>query len=128
MAKKQASSTSEKTLKTKVKKLEAEVERARTRAGRWKDEAKQTKRQLAEQTTRADTLEKKLAKARSAAASAKPRDASAPAAADPASASGEAPSDPDSTWTVARLRAEARTRGLTGLSNKNKAQLLAALR
>ena len=34
---------------------------------------------------------------------------------------------PDSTWTVVQLRAEARARGLTGLSNKSKAELLDAL-
>ena len=34
---------------------------------------------------------------------------------------------PDASWTVARLRAEASSRGLTGLSGKNKAQLIAAL-
>ncbi len=34
---------------------------------------------------------------------------------------------PDDSWTVAQLRAEARTRGLTGLSRKTKAELLAAL-
>lgn len=34
---------------------------------------------------------------------------------------------PDASWTVARLREEASSRGLTGLSGKNKAQLIAAL-
>ena len=34
---------------------------------------------------------------------------------------------PDQTWTVVQLRAEARARGLAGMSNKPKAQLLAAL-
>jgi hypothetical protein len=34
---------------------------------------------------------------------------------------------PDETWTVVQLRAEARARGLAGLSNKPKAQLLSAL-
>jgi hypothetical protein len=34
---------------------------------------------------------------------------------------------PDETWTVVELRAEARARGLVGMSSKSKAQLLAAL-
>jgi hypothetical protein len=34
---------------------------------------------------------------------------------------------PDETWSVVELRAEARARGLVGMSNKPKAQLLAAL-
>jgi hypothetical protein len=39
----------------------------------------------------------------------------------------QASSAPDATWTVVRLREEARTRGLTGVSGKTKAQLLALL-
>jgi hypothetical protein len=31
------------------------------------------------------------------------------------------------TWSVVQLRAEAHARGLTGMSNKTKAQLLAGL-
>jgi hypothetical protein len=34
---------------------------------------------------------------------------------------------PDETWSVVQLRAEARARGMTGMSNKTKAQLLTAL-
>ena len=34
---------------------------------------------------------------------------------------------PDESWTVVRLRAKARTRGLTGMSGKSKTGLLAAL-
>ena len=34
---------------------------------------------------------------------------------------------PDQTWTVVQLRAEARARGIAGMSNKPKAKLLAAL-
>jgi hypothetical protein len=36
-------------------------------------------------------------------------------------------STPDASWTVAELRAEARPRGLTGLSRKSKAEIIAAL-
>ena len=39
----------------------------------------------------------------------------------------EAAVGPDESWTVVQLRAEARSRGLTGLSGKSKAQLLEAL-
>jgi hypothetical protein len=34
---------------------------------------------------------------------------------------------PDETWSVVQLRAEARARGLTGMSSKTKGQLLDAL-
>jgi hypothetical protein len=34
---------------------------------------------------------------------------------------------PDETWTVVQLRAEARARGLVGMSKKSKAELLDAL-
>ena len=34
---------------------------------------------------------------------------------------------PDETWTVVQLRAEAHARGLTGMSDKTKDELLAAL-
>ena len=40
---------------------------------------------------------------------------------------GQPTSTPDMSWTVVRLRAEARARGLTGLSSKPKAEILAAL-
>ena len=36
-------------------------------------------------------------------------------------------STPDASWTVVRLRQEARARGLTGMSGKPKAEVLAAL-
>ncbi len=45
--------------------------------------------------------------------------------AEPATADGAA--GPDETWSVVQLRAEARARGLVGLSNKPKAELIAAL-
>jgi chromosome segregation ATPase len=34
---------------------------------------------------------------------------------------------PDASWTVVQLRAEARSRGITGLSGRSKADLIAAL-
>lgn len=48
----------------------------------------------------------------------------------PVDASAPAPraAGPDESWTVARLRAEAKARGLTGYSRKTKAELLADLR
>ena len=39
----------------------------------------------------------------------------------------ESAAGPDESWTVVQLRAEARSRGITGLSGKSKAQLLEAL-
>jgi hypothetical protein len=48
----------------------------------------------------------------------------APEAAD---SSSQPTSTPDASWTVVRLREEARARGLTGMSKKSKAEVLAAL-
>lgn len=53
-------------------------------------------------------------------------ESSAPAAAEQSPTTSTA-TKPDKTWTVVQLRAEATARGLTGVSNKPKAQLLTAL-
>lgn len=78
------------------------LKQAETRADRWKAKAQKAEKRLAK-------LEKRLAKDTTR----------APEAA--------APSGPDDSWTVARLRVEARSRGLEGYSRKTKQQLLDAL-
>lgn len=153
MAKKDNAASRDKKHKATVKKLEAAVARAEDKAARWKKRAKQERSAAGSARAEVAKLEKKLAKWRRKATSAaegraEPTAAVAPAAedspveqappakdaaqatkappADPAPAAAPA-SGPDDSWTVAALRAEARSRGLTGYSNKSKAELLAAL-
>jgi hypothetical protein len=127
-------SAQEKQALARVRKLEARLERSEARARRWKKEAKRNRAEVATLTTRAAKLDKKLTKARDATARPAPTPGTQPAAptSSPvsvgATASGRSSVAPDDSWTVAQLRAEARDRGLTGLSNKPKAELLAALR
>ena len=75
--------------------------------------------------------EKKLAKARERAehwkSEAKTQRRSAPGRPAAEATPADSLTEPDETWTVVQLRAEARARGLVGMSNKPKAQLLAAL-
>ena len=101
--------------------------RAKNRADRWRKEAKAQKRAASAAQARVEKLRGKLDGARAAleqvpAAAQMDAMASDGHLAEPTGAP-----VPDETWSVARLRAEARTRGLTGMSNKTKAQLLAAL-
>ena len=115
----------------RVRKLEAKLE-PQDRARRWKKEAKRNRAEVATLTTRAAKLDRKLTKARDAASRPAPAPGKpVPPTASPAAAatgSGRSSVAPDDSWTVPQLRAEARARGLTGLSNKPKAELLAALR
>jgi len=74
--------------------------------------------------------EKKLRKCKEAAARREAEFAAQQAADDthrPSQSTRERASVPDKTWTVAQLRAEARARGMSGMSSKAKAELLAAL-
>jgi lysophospholipase len=139
MAAKKSRSTKDRSAKeqqalARVRKLEAKLERSEDRARRWKKEAKRNRAELATLTTRAAKLDRKLTKARDAASRPAPAPAPekpVPPTASPAAAatgSGRSSVAPDDSWTVAQLRAEARARGFTGLSNKPKAELLAALR
>ena len=134
MATKKARSSTEKQRKATVRKLEARLESADAKAARWKKKAKRTQAEVATLEARVTKLEKKLAKARETG-----REPSAPVD-EPAQVPAitltppegvdlreEASSTPDPSWTVVRLRAEARSRGLTGVSGKSKAELIAAL-
>jgi hypothetical protein len=133
MPTKQGRSASEKQARARVRKLEAKLERAEAKATRWKAEAKRAQAQVATLTARTAKLDKKLAKVGDTASRPTPKRYQEPVAppASPAT-EGAVPSHQslttaDASWTVAQLRAEARARGLTGLSNKPKAELLAAL-
>jgi hypothetical protein len=82
--------------------LRADLKRSEAKRAAWKKRAKQAERALAKGAA---------------------PDAPAPTAA----TSGTDPRSPDASWTVAQLRAEARRRGISGLSNKPKAELVKAL-
>ena len=100
--------------KTKSARWKQEAKEQSESAARWKQEANAQRESAARAQARADKLRKKLKQASAA---------PAPSVAEPA----ETLRVPDETWTVAQLRAEARARGLAGMSNKPKAQLLTAL-
>ncbi len=100
-----------KTLEAKVKRLRKRLARQEAETERWRDRARKHKR-AAE-------------KARAARPASPPDLAAVAATATPQESATVAP---DEGWTVVQLRAEARARGLTGLSGKTKAELLDALR
>jgi 2-polyprenyl-3-methyl-5-hydroxy-6-metoxy-1,4-benzoquinol methylase len=111
-------------------KSETRLTKATGKAERWKKEAAAQRRAAARSGARVEKLQKKVHRA---AAALKPIRAAGPMdvaasggpVAEPMAADGV--TVPDETWSVVQLRAEARARGLVGMSNKPKAQLLAAL-
>ena len=132
MGTKKKSSSSEKQLKATIKELKAKLERAGAEASRWQKKAKRHQAAFAASQKRVTKLEKKLAEARRTPSrpSANGDELPSPTelvATEPSDAAGHPASTPDMSWTVVRLRAEARARGLTGLSSKPKAEILAAL-
>ena len=111
-------------------KTETKLGRAEDRAKRWKSEADAARISASRADARVEKLQKKLERASAALEPSKavgPVEAVAAGrpAAEPTAADGL--TIPDQTWTVAQLRAEARARGLGGVSHKPKAQLIAAL-
>jgi chromosome segregation ATPase len=114
MAKKRKKKSSKKELKAKLKKARARRDRAERSAEKWKTKAKQRR-------TEVEALEAELS-------GVSLRLAQAEAATPPKASKPERGTAPDESWTVTRLRAEARTRGVPGYSRQSKAQLLAALR
>ncbi len=126
MAAKKAKSSSDKQLRAIVKKLEAKLERAEARTARWRKKAKQHEAAAASSKARVTKLEKRLAKATKAAS--QPHVSRGPVKSAVVSTKGAEPTKPpDASWTVVELRAEARSRGLTGMSRKSKAEIIAAL-
>ena len=123
---------SKKKLEARVKRLEAKLERADAKAAQWKQKAKQHESALSSSQARVQELSEELPKRRTSRQPAATRRAepSAPAGSNAtrtrASTDTHA-SKPDASWTLAQLHAEARSRGLTGLSGKKKAEVIAAL-
>lgn len=128
--KKQQSTSEEKELKRAAKRLRTELERSDARVEHWKQKAGRAEEKVAELQTKVKKLTKKLRRA--TAVPAEPVESAEPArrpelVAVPEPGAPAASTTPDASWTVVQLRAEARSRGLTGLSGKTKAQLLDAL-
>ena len=105
------------------------LEKAKDRADRWRQQAKDQKRAAQRARARIEKLQRKLAGASASSAKVQAAPMAGLASVTPVAESRtvEAVTVPDGTWTVVQLRAEARARGLTGMSNKTKAQLLTAL-
>lgn len=111
-------------------KTEAKLAKAKDKTERWKKEATAQRKAAAESGQRVKELQQKLEGAETAGQRtrvARPGKAAAskrPPAKPRTAGTG---SVPDKGWTVVQLRAEARARGLVGVSNTPKAHLLAAL-
>jgi chromosome segregation ATPase len=111
-------------------KTETKLIKANQKADRWKKETAAQRTAASRSDARVEKLQKKLDRA---AAALEPVQAVSPLEAaasgltvgEPTAADGL--SVPDETWTVVQLRAEARARGLVGMSKKSKAELLDAL-
>jgi hypothetical protein len=97
----------ERELKAQAKKLRAQLAAAEKSADKWKTRAKDH---------------------RSAAVGAKAELAAVRRRLEKAEAPSTPSTTPDESWTVTRLRAEARSRGVAGYSRKTKEQLLVELR
>jgi len=116
-------------LRAELTTTEKALAKAKNRADRWRREAKAQKRSASRARARVQKLKMKLD---AASAGREPVQEVVPL---DEAASGRPVAEPttvdgvtlDETWSVVQLRAEARARGLTGMSNKTKAQLLAAL-
>ena len=142
-------------VEARLAKSEKKLAKATARAERWKTEAKtrraearaqrgevtaqrraatKHREEAARAADRATTLQRKLDRARTSrsepASSAPPSstrtETLAPEVPEVPEAP-EVPDVPDESWTVVRLRAEARDRNLTGMSGKSKAELIEAL-
>ena len=115
------------TLTVQLTRSEKRLTKVTDRAERWKKEAKTHKKAASQAAARAERLQQKLDHATG----------SATVQTDDPRPQGGSPVDlattaqeravPNESWSVIQLRAEARTRGLVGLSNKPKADLIAAL-
>jgi hypothetical protein len=138
--KKKGKSSGEKELKAAAKKLRSQLAAAEKSAQKWKSRAKANRSDAVGAKAELTAVRRRLDKAAASAMKWKGRAKSAPAAppapvVEPVEATGGVPeaaavpgAAPDDSWTVTRLRAQARARGVAGYSRKTKVQLLADLR
>jgi len=118
------------TVRGQLTRSEKKLTKAEDRAERWKTEAKAQRKSASRAQARAAKLQQKLDRASTArepVRATEPMEATASAQPVAEAATADGVAVPNETWSVVQLRAEARARGLVGLSNKSKAQLLAAL-
>lgn len=136
MAKKKDTSADKKRQAT-IKQLRADLKKSEAKRATLKKRATKAEASVTDLQSRLRKAEKQ-AKARTKNTAAKDRaralvpvsatpDIDTPAAVAPATNDSDTSAAPDSSWTVAQLRAEARRRGITGMSNKPKAELVQAL-
>ena len=118
-------------LRGQLTRTEKALTKAKNRADRWRKEAKAQKRSASRARARIEKLQQKRDGASAALKpvppAAAPMEVIAPGRPLAGPTTIDSVTGPDETWSVVRLRAEARARGLTGMSNKTKAQLLNAL-
>lgn len=110
-------------------KAQTKLAKANERVDRWKKEAAAHRTAASRSDARVSRLRKKLDRAKTVL---EPRIGGVGVTAGNSTSISDqtltdGPTVPDTTWTVVQLRAEARARGLSGMSNKSKSQLLAAL-
>ncbi|MGB3187772.1 MAG: hypothetical protein WBG36_15405 [Ornithinimicrobium sp.] len=119
------------TVKGQLTKTETKLAKQAERTKGWKKEAKAHKKSAAKAGARADLLQEQLDEAKAALKSV-PSEASVEAASANEPGTGKPTDDgvgtPDESWSVVQLRAEARARGITGMSKAKKADLIDALR
>ncbi len=118
------------TVRGQLTRSEKKLTQAKDRAARWKAEAKAQRRSALRAGVRAEKLQQTLDRASAArepVRATEPIEATAPARPVAERTTADGVAVPDERWSVVQLRAEARARGLVGLSNKPKAELLAAL-
>ncbi len=117
-------------VRAQLTKTETKLSKANEKAQRWKSEAAAARTAASRSDARVEKLRRKLDQT---SAGLKPVRAVGPVEAAASGRPAAEPTDaegltiPNQTWTVVQLRAEARARGLAGMSNKPKATLLAAL-
>lgn len=137
--KKKSKGTAERELKAAVKKLRSQLAAAEKSAEKWKKRATERAKDAAGTKSELTAVRRRLDKAAASAAKWKDRAKAATSAAAatppgpavvPASESAVTvpTTEPDDSWTVTRLRAEARSRRIAGYSRKTKEQLLLELR
>lgn len=122
--KKKSKAGTEKQLKAQIKTLTAELADAKAKRDKWKRRAKAAQNDVVELRQGREQGEEATGKAAKRLTSLSASDG---ASAAPAPQADGFPM-PDESWTLAALRDEARRRGVTGLSGKPKAEVLAALR